>query len=265
MKIQLEVFFESQRPKFDEYIESAKNDLFLVETPEGYVYKTEKGTYIFSNEGIITYEGDKLLFGNTSHFSIWRKENKLGLYISKYFFKDNNIRIAFNYNEDAIYHSNIFKVRVKALEIDQESFWATCPLDMYFIYKRTMKRLRREMKIKLTAKDKTDFDEYIKIMRGVLIMNKTPAGYFYETGQGSYTFVGGGIMIYEGSRESFGKSSYIRIKRNAGFAHDDIIIDFGSRFFKATAELLDTGAPEKPFWATCSKKEYLQLKNLKAR
>ena len=122
------------------------------------------------------------------------------------------------------------------------------------------------MKLVLKAKNASSFDRQVTALRATLFLKKNETGFVYETNGGSYTAVSGGLLIFSGKRQSFGKSKFMRIKRiSRTLRKDKLVIELGDKQFDLEVEQEETSAPNKPFWATCSDKNYAALTKLLAR
>ena len=121
------------------------------------------------------------------------------------------------------------------------------------------------MKLKIKVRDAYNFDRMCDSVGRILFTSK-PHGKSYTTDNGAYEVLSDGIIIFDGKRGSFGKSKYLKITRKQRrFRKDQVLITLGGKSFEIDILVLETSAEYKPFWATCSDKEYAQLKTLKAR
>jgi len=125
------------------------------------------------------------------------------------------------------------------------------------------------MKVILRPKRSIDFTRAVLEVKKTLVGEDNGFAWVYKTDKGTYSFYKGignfAFVEFEGKRRSFGMSPYFKISRvKKIFGDDRITMLVGREIFDMEITALESSAPDKPFWANCSKKDYRALQKLKA-
>ncbi len=129
---------------------------------------------------------------------------------------------------------------------------------------------KRRMKVQMKPKNVAAFSRAVHVIKRIVVGKENGFSWIYETNKGKYIFMKGfednyPYVEFDGKRRSFGTSPYFRVRRVKRFIGDDKIkMLVGNEEFEMEIIKVESSAPNKPFWATCSKSDYRALQKLKA-